>query len=308
MLYNCGVANMKKVLKKIKFLISLLIKSINLKGGIFGYYIVKDHFYNAIPNFKKLLSDSSMFNYKYTPPGLELYIDKQLQLIKSLSQKSADFKVSDKEESGYYNLSNGIFGHDDSMVYFGMISFFKPSKIFEVGGGYSTLVALAARENLKKQNLPYPLITTVEPYPSEKLLEKENEITLLKQKVEEMPLDFFDQLDQGDILFIDSSHVIKTKNDVICLYLEILPRLKKGVIVHIHDISIPYEVHPAIFKATYCWNEQYLLQAMLTHSTRYEVLYSGYYITTDYFEEFHKCFHQAVKGVTGGSFYIKIRE
>jgi predicted O-methyltransferase YrrM len=185
-----------------------------------------------------------------------------------------------------------------------MINSFKPQKIIEIGSGFSTQVAAIAKEfgKLKTE------ILCIEPYPRDELTILSEETILIEKKLEDVSLDLFLSLDKNDILFIDSSHVIKTKNDVVRIYLEILPVLKKGVIVHIHDISIPYEIHPAIFKAGYSWNEQYLLQALLTNSHRYNSLISGYYLTKDYFQFFNQIFKESISGSTGGSYWIEILE
>ena len=108
----------------------------------------------------------------------------------------------------------------------------------------------------------------------------------VKRKVEDLDYDFFDQLGKNDILFIDSSHVLRTGNDVQYLYLEILPRLKEGVIVHIHDIFLPYEYPQQwVVENRVFWSEQYLLQAFLTLNPCFEVLFGNYFMTQNYAEE-----------------------
>jgi len=114
---------------------------------------------------------------------------------------------------------------------------------------------------------------------------------LLIQKVEDVGVDFFSSLDDGDILFIDSSHVVRTGGDVPFLYMEVLPRLRKGVLVHIHDIFLPL-AYPKeyVIKKRCFWNEQYLLQAFLTYNDAFEVLLCGSYLHLKHLEELRSTF------------------
>lgn len=285
-------------------LITKIIAKINRNGGIFRFYFIREHFYQPIPNVKTLLASAATFLYQYAPPGFDLQLDNQKELLSKLS--IADFKTTATPKEGFFYVNNGYFGYADSAAYFGIIKHYKPQRIIEVGAGYSTAVALMAAEVLEKEGHKIR-ITAIEPYPRDILLEQEKKINIITKRVEYVPLETFDCLKENDILFIDSSHVIKTKNDVVHLYLEVLPRLKRGVLVQIHDISIPYEVHPAIFKAGFYWTEQYLLMAMLTHSQRYEVLYAGYYMNKDHYETVRKAFPDVDPGKSGGSFWIRIR-
>jgi len=102
---------------------------------------------------------------------------------------------------------------------------------------------------------------------------------LIPKKVQDIPLSEFKKLSENDILFIDSSHVLKIGSDVQYLYLEVLPRLNKGVIVHAHDIFLPAEYPKEwVLKNYIFWNEQYLLQAFLAFNNSFEVLWAGSYM------------------------------
>ena len=113
----------------------------------------------------------------------------------------------------------------------------KPKKIIEIGSGHSSLLANQAIKNNEKIDNVITKLTCIEPYEN-KWLEK-NEIEVIRQKVEEVDIKIFNDLNKNDILFIDSSHVIKPQGDIIKIFLEILPKLKTGVIIHIHDIFSP---------------------------------------------------------------------
>ena len=273
----------------------------NQRGGVFGFFIIENHFYNAIPDFRALREDNSIFSYKYELP---MQLDEQLNLLRSFKKYDGLFAKKYLAIGGIYDFKNGSFGHDDSYLYFSMINSFKPRKIIEIGSGFSTQVAVLAREYGK-----FELdITCIEPFPRTELNKIDSLVDLKVEKLENIDIEFFKQLECNDFLFIDSSHVIKSKNDVVRIYLEILPILRRGVIIHVHDISLPYEIHPAIFSAGYSWNEQYLLHALMLDNKRYKDLLFGYYLSKDYFEEFKMVYNHAVRGDTGGSLWLQIRE
>jgi hypothetical protein len=123
----------------------------------------------------------------------------------------------------------------------------------------------------------------IEPYPKSGLhkMAQEHGIEVRQEEVQRLSLDFFDQLEVNDILFIDSSHVCKLDSDVTFLYLEVLPRLRPGVIIHAHDIMFPYLTSPPwhpILPMTMLWNETTLLQALLINNPRIEILMCQSYL------------------------------
>lgn len=123
-------------------------------------------------------------------------------------------------------------------------------------------------------------LIAVEPYPTDFLKKGFPGLSnLISKKVQEIPLSYFESLEAGDILFIDSSHVLKIGSDVQYLYLELIPRLKKGVIIHCHDIFLPNE-YPMKFaiEEHWFWSEQYLLQAFLAFNESFKVLWAGQFM------------------------------
>ena len=158
-----------------------------------------------------------------------------------------------------------------------MIRKYQPKKIIEIGSGASTLLSMNALQKNSEMNTNQGTITAIEPYPKEyleKCLSDGNK--LIKEKIENVPLSEFEQLEENDILFIDSSHTIKVNNDVLYEILEILPRLKKGVLIHIHDIFLPLPYPKKMVKDRHIfWTEQYLVQAFLAYNNFFEVIWSG---------------------------------
>ena len=123
-------------------------------------------------------------------------------------------------------------------------------------------------------------------------------------------MDFFLQLQHNDILFIDSTHVIKIGGEVNYLFLEVLPRLNKGVIVHVHDIFLPFEYPKEwVIQRHRFWTEQHLLHAFLICNNCFEVLWAGNYLCTKYPEKLRTLFPSYnLESISPGSFYIRKKE
>ena len=131
--------------------------------------------------------------------------------------------------------------------------------------------------------------------------------SLIENKVEDLDLEFFSQLHSGDILFIDSSHTVKIGGDVNYLFLEVLPRLKPGVIVHVHDIFFPFDYRRDwVMDELRFWTEQYLLQAFLTFNCEFEVLMANAYLGHRYLEDLKAAFPNS-SWWGGGSFWMRRR-
>jgi predicted O-methyltransferase YrrM len=169
-------------------------------------------------------------------------------------------------------IKNGSFDKADAEFLYLFIRSQKPKNIIEVGSGNSTKVILHAVAMNKKEDSNYnPAITCVEPYEAP-FLEKLG-VNVVRKKVENCSLDMFSSLKENDLLFIDSSHILKPSGDVLFLYQRVIPRLNSGVYVHVHDIFIPFD-YPAVWvkKHMWLWNEQYILEIMLTQKNRYEII------------------------------------
>jgi hypothetical protein len=147
----------------------------------------------------------------------------------------------------------------------------KPKRIIEVGGGVSTACMLHAVQVNSSEGSPECELTCIEPFPTPALSETLG-IEMVPSMVQTLPGSFFDRLQAGDILFIDSSHAVKTGSDVPYLYLEVLPRLKPGVLIHIHDISLPYLYQRDVLGQFFDWQETSLLLALLKGNASLHVL------------------------------------
>ncbi|MBU1425706.1 MAG: class I SAM-dependent methyltransferase [Gammaproteobacteria bacterium] len=175
---------------------------------------------------------------------------------------------------------NRMFGAADAFAYSHFIKKYRPRHIVEIGSGYSAQVALWASADCNLDNE----VISIEPFPSDFLLElnrKEARHTLVRQRIQDYHYaknDIFSKLRENDILFIDSTHVCSIGGDLPAIFCHILPRLHPGVLVHVHDVSWPYEYpRSLVFKSGRFYNELYLLTTLLNHGN-YEYLFGTYHL------------------------------
>jgi predicted O-methyltransferase YrrM len=246
-----------------------------------GFHLLRKNFYVPIPEEEDLSEDflataSDLVGIDIDEERSSRFIEKHVTPYNEEFRKYPILDVG--SETGFY-LLNGRFMAVDGNVYYGLIRSLKPKRILEVGCGYSTLLASdAVRKN--RDDGAETVLTCVEPYRTALLTSGDLEIAeLISSKVQLIGFDAFNSLGKDDILFIDTSHVLKSGGDVQYLYCEVLPRLKQGVFVHVHDISLPKPYPRVYFDQSYFfWNEQYMLQAYLAHNARAEVMWPGNYM------------------------------
>ena len=129
---------------------------------------------------------------------------------------------------------------------------------------------------------------------------------VIARPVQEVDLALFERLEPADILFIDSTHVVRTGGDVPFLYLEVLPRLRPGVIVHLHDVFLPREYPQSWLTEHHLfWNEQYLLHAFLLFNAAFEVLFANQYIALRHQAALRDVFPHSPWWDRGGSFWMR---
>ncbi len=206
-------------------------------------------------------------------PGIDLNVSEQLVLLDKFTyQEELNQYPLHANNSKPFYYKNNFFETGDAEIYYNMIRHFKPGKIIEIGSGFSTFMAVDAIQKNKQEDSTYNgHITCIEPFEHPEL--EKFDITVVRKQVETLAPEYFDILESGDILFIDSSHVIRPQGDVLYEILEVLGRLKTGVIVHIHDVFTPRDYRfGTLFEAQYFWNEQYMLEAFLSYNTNYKLL------------------------------------
>lgn len=292
-----------------KILIRILKKTFPIWQKL-GFHITPNHFYQPVPDTRTLKND--VWNKHSEMPGININTDGQLNLLSTFfikfKQEYDKFPLGKTAIPYEYYVNNNGFESVDGEILYCMIRYFKPRKILEIGSGNSTyLSAKAVLKNREDNNHTCELIA-IEPYPIDVLKTGLPGLSkLVPQKVQDVPLSVFCKLKENDILFIDSSHILKIGSDVQYEYLEILPRLNRGVIVHIHDIFLPAEYKKEwVLKNHQFFNEQYLLQAFLTFNDCFEVLWAGSYMHLIYPDKLEEAFGSYKRNKAWpGSFWIR---
>ncbi len=219
-------------------------------------------------------------------PGLELNSATSLGLIDELARFAGE-SLNEGELVGHeYRHDNGNYGLPDAALLYAMVRHFKPRRMVEVGCGNSTLVVNAAlRRNLAEVQGCEHLC--IEPYEMPWL--EGAGCTVQRKMVEDVDPALFAELDSGDMLFVDNSHMIRPQGDVLTVVQRILPRLKPGVIVHIHDLFTPRDYPQSwLLRDRTMWNEQYLVEAFLTLNPQFEVLFAANHIYVDHRSQFDR--------------------
>lgn len=205
--------------------------------------------------------------------GIDFNIEGQYNLLRALNQYYPEIPFKAHKQDGLrYYFENNMYSYTDGIVLFGLMRHLKPSTIIEVGSGFSSALMLDVNEKYLENNVQLHFI---EPNPErlyDNITQSDKQNThILPNKVQEVSPDYFEQLQKGDILFIDSTHVSKTGSDVNYIFFEILPRLRKGVWIHFHDIFYPFEYPKGWVYGGRNWNENYFLRAFLMHNKAYKI-------------------------------------
>ena len=276
-----------------------------------GFHVLRSHFYSPVPDTREL--PEGLFEQRSASVGIDWNETAQLELIETFQSRYKDEydRLSSRpaDDSHSFTSANSSFGSPDAEVLYSMIRHYKPRRLVEIGSGHSTrLAAHAIGVNHDSDGHECELIA-IEPFPDATLQEGFPGLRLIPEPVQSVPLAEFAELRDGDILFIDSSHVLKIGSDVKYEYLEILPRLSPGVFVHIHDVFLPAEYPRTwIRNQRLFFTEQYLLQAFLAFNRTFEVVWAGHYMHLRHPEKLRAAFrscelHLAHGG--GGSFWIR---
>ncbi len=246
------------------------------------------HFYSSVVSLddvKKRQDEIWVSEFEENISGIIINRERQKELFYQFEKfyGEMDFPENPGPEKRYF-LNNSYYAYGDGILLYSFIRHFQPKKIIEIGSGYSSALMLDVNEIFFQNKID---LTFIEPFPEVRLhsLLKDNDSTsvqLISEKVQKVPLKTFEKLEKGDILFVDSSHVVKTGSDVHYILNKILPVLKKGVIIHFHDIHFPFEYPKSWVLDGFGWNETYFLKAFLMYNSSFEIL-----MFTDYLHKIH---------------------
>jgi predicted O-methyltransferase YrrM len=248
--------------------------------GLIGYDVSRRaNYYSPLPTVPKLKKTEHRWNRPSELRGVRYDIDEMKARYLRLSCLYVDEFLEIRPYEAISSEGYGLgYTAVDALTLYLMIRDLKPKKYVEVGSGLSTYYCSLAAGRNAAEGSPIQ-ITCIEPYPFEKLYSIDS-IEIIPKMLQDVERECFDQLESGDVLFIDSSHALKIDSDVSQLLLEILPSLKSGVNIHIHDISFPYNVpYPSdywVFNQAepMFWNEAMVLQAFLAFNNEFEITMS----------------------------------
>jgi hypothetical protein len=248
------------------------------------------HFYSPIPNLDELERSKSLRwpGDDLLPTalaGIDLRDEEQLALFSQVAEFARGLDIGQRANDNWrYHPDNVAYAVGDGLTLHGMLRTIRPQRLIEVGSGHSSAMMLDTVEHFLDGKTQ---LSFIEPYPQ--LLESmlrpgdEQRVQIVPKPVQDVPLELFETLESGDVLFIDSTHVVKTGNDVVWLYAEVLPRLKTGVHIHIHDMFYPFEYPKHWVMEGRAWGETYLVRAFLTDNPDFEISLFNTWLAT-----FHK--------------------
>jgi len=268
------------------------------------------HFYSPLGRPDELAARRTTLWPEMPPgvPGVDLDAEGQRRLLRDVFPSLLDefaYPAASGNPHGYV-VDNPQFQEADARSLFALLRHWRPRRAIEVGSGYSTLLMADVNRRFLAGTME---ITAIEPHPRDFLHELPGLAALRVQGVQDTPDAVFDALTDGDVLFIDSSHVLKTGSDLTHLLTRVLPRLRSGVRVHLHDVFLPDEYPPHwVLDLNRSWNEQYALHAILANGPRYRVLYGTQFALTRLATDAVPAFGAlAGRSYAGGSFWMQVQ-
>jgi predicted O-methyltransferase YrrM len=265
------------------------------------------HYHSPIP----AATDVRSYLDSRPPPGrdlpdVDLRADEQRALLEVFAGYYPEQPFAETPAPGRRcHLANGWFCHTDAIILYCFLRHYRPGRIVEVGSGFSTAVMLDAADGFLPR---LPELTCIEPYPDRlsTLLRPgdRDRFRLIERPVQTVPPETFDGLEAGDLLFIDSSHVVKAGSDLQFLLFEVLPRLRPGVFVHFHDIFHPFEYPATWLTSGRYWNECYVLRAFLAGNHAWRIRFFNSYAHQAFGEVFAARLPLCCRD-PGGSIYLQ---
>ena len=259
-----------------------------------GLQVVLKSFYSPIPDLAAL--PDSTWERRSELAGIDFDLPRQLAFLEGQRQYLAEL-ASPAENPSYPPA--------DSAVLHAIVRGVRPRRIVELGSGHSTLVAAAAALANEREDAPVDY-RAYDPFPKVVGRSLAGLTELVPTRAEDLPLALFEELGENDILLVDTTHTVKTGGDVNHIVLDVLPRLRAGVLVHFHDIFLPWE-YPRVWAEDYglYWAEQYLLQAFLSMNDGFEVVCALYALSREQPNRVRELVPAWREGSVPGAFWIR---
>ena len=267
-------------------------------------YVPPGHFCSPIPSIEDIERAITAAPASYS--GIDLREDQQLALLEELSRYYAEIPFPvEKNERFRFAFHNPSYSWGDAIILFCMIRKLRPRRILEIGSGHTSALILDTNERYFDGGIE---CTFVEPHP-ELLLSllrssADHEPRLIPRKLQDVNITLFDTLEAGDILFVDSSHVLKAGSDCQLLFSDILPRLNPGTLIHFHDVFDRFEYPPEWLREGRGWNEQYALRAFLQFNGEFRIKLFTAYLIARHREWFEKHMPNCLRNA-GGQIWIE---
>jgi len=246
-----------------------------------GVFVTPVHYYTPIPDIREIDAIAGFWDRSSDLPGIAMRADEQRRVTEEILlryREETDFPDQPTDCPHQYYATNGYFDYVSAVAMHSFIRYQRPTRVVEVGAGNSTYVIANAMCLNRKDGAPGE-VTAIDPCPNPILRGGIPGLDhLITKPVQAVGLAPFTALREGDILSIDTSHTVKTGSDVNFLYLEVLPRLAPGVLIHIHDIFLPLDYPENWLQRRIFWNEQYLLQAFLMFNQEFDVVWGQRYV------------------------------
>ena len=275
-----------------------------------GWHFQQRDYYSALNDFEFLEANPDLWHERPMPPGIAWDIDGELRKLREIAPFATELaEVPEEMPPGppRFHWHNDFWTGFDALIQYCLVRDAKPRRVVEIGCGWSSLLLAQALGENEREGTPPVAVDQVEPYPRRELLDALPSHWQLHETIlQRAPLSAFEALEDGDVCFYDGSHVAKPGSDVVWFFSEVIPRLKPGVLVHLHDIFWPHE-YPAewIFDRGQTWNEQYVLQAFLMYNDEFKPLLGTHPLLAFHYDEVNDLFGSITPVIGGGSFWMR---
>jgi predicted O-methyltransferase YrrM len=233
------------------------------------------HYYSAIPSIDDIEKYKDViFDKNDSLKGIELNTEQQLNRLREFFDMHETLPFYNRSTEMRFNIENDSFSYDDAPVLHYMLRHIEPRRIIEIGSGNSSACMLDTCEHYLEGKIDFTFID-INCNNLRKILKPEDieQVRIIEKPIQEVDLECFESLQENDLLFIDSSHMIKAGSDLNTIYFKILPLLNKGVYIHIHDIRFPFQYFRDTIDRKVYWNEAYLLHAFLQYNNSFEIVF-----------------------------------
>jgi len=270
---------------------------VRLAARAVGQDLVARNYYSPIPDLENVPTD--VYDRRAGMPGIEFDLETQLSTLRALEPYLAEFtppSVWDRE----------MYGPIESDVLHAMVRSQRPRRIIELGSGVSSLIIAAAATRNADEGSPVSY-TAYDPFARDFIRAGVAGLEWIPKSAADVALTEFESLGDGDILFVDTTHTVKLGSEVNYIILDALPAIGEGVLVHVHDVFLPYEYPRGFFEHGLYWAEQYLLQAFLTQNPKWEIYLALHALVRERPADISPIVRTFEAGAGPGAFWIRRR-